>query len=111
MQVSDLRKITSALDEIKSITDKQEYLISSYVNERYNTICAITKNEIERMESKGVEINCPKILILKHTNGNNGTFTECINKQLEELIRSGFKIIDYGLTGVDGDTCYIKYTD
>ena len=110
MKKQELELAISSLKDIKTITDKQEYNVSTLVNIKYNDIIKILDKELKRLDTNGVEVNCPKIIIMEAQKGSTTTFTEVINKKLENLILNDYKIIDYGFIGNDITHAYIKYT-
>lgn len=110
MKKQELELVISSLKEIKTITDKQEYNVSTLVNMKYNDIIKILDKELERLNTTKVEVNCPKIIIMEAQKSSTTTFTEAVNKKLEELMLNDYKIIDYGFIGNDITHAYIKYT-
>lgn len=111
MKRTEVVEAIENLKQIKQITDKEEYLISSAVNQRYNKIINILDNELKRMDASGVEVNSPAIKLLKHNPESDTTFTDAINKELQQLVLNNYKIIDYGIIGNDSTEAFIKYTN
>lgn len=110
MKISDLKNIRTNLEEIKSITDKEEYLVSSNVNQRLMNIFPLVDKEIKRMDSEGIEVHCMKVMILQHTTDSKKSFTDIINEQIERLTLQDYKIIDCEVKE-DLCTAVIKYTN
>lgn len=110
MKITDLKEIKNNLLEIKQITDKEEYLVSSNVNQRLMNVLPLIDSEIERMESTGVEVHCMQIKIIQHTATSGRSFTDIINEQIKLLTLQDFKIIDCEIKD-DLSTAIIKYTN
>ena len=96
MKKEALIKVLENLEEIKSITDKQEYVVSKGVNQIMNNIKPILNDELKRMDMKDVECNAPEICCI--TASDLQVATEMINTKLESLIKSDYKILDYSIT-------------
>lgn len=113
---SDIESLITDINELKEISDKQEYVVSSKMNTIYNKILPILEKESQRLETSNIEANSPKIIIINYDkneyfgSGNSAQgFTDQINEQLQQLIVNEYKIIDYGL--INNECAYIKYTD
>ena len=96
MKKEELIKVLKDLDEIKSITDKQEYVVSKNVNQLMNSIRPVLNNELRRMDLKEVECNAPELCCI--TSSDLQDATQLINLKLEELVKNDYKIIDYSST-------------
>lgn len=96
MKKEDLVNVINNLNEIKSITDKQEYVVSKNVNQLMNNIKPILNDELQRMDIKEVECNAPEIKCI--TAGDLQVITELMNENLTQLIKDDYKIIDYNIT-------------
>ena len=117
MKKTELEGAIEDLHEIKKITDKQEYLVSSAVNVKYNSIIKVLDKELKRLDNEKVEVNCPKLLIIKSPKilqkKDDIDIQTAVNKMLEELVKQDYKIIDFGLMSFNEDmyTAFIKYTN
>lgn len=119
MKIKDLEEIKKLVGEIKSISDKLDYATSSSINQRIIKIIPLLNGELERLNSAGVEINGPKILIFTNRDAKNEKMTvqDYMNKKLNEISLADFKVIDFGKIDEefeDDNTrtiyFYIKYT-
>ena len=95
MKKEELEKIFKNLDEIKSITDRQEYVVSKGVNQLMNEVKPILNAELERMDSNGVECIAPQIQCF--TSSSLEGITELLNTNLEQLVKADYKVIDYSV--------------
>lgn len=122
MKKEELLQIEQGLNEIKRIADKESYLVSSAINNQYIKIEPILKQELQRMDAQGVEINCPRIKTIPRVQVwdkehdmfeytlSNEDFDSLVNDNLRDLVNNGYKIIDYGYKN-NCDDVIIKYTD
>ena len=120
MKIKEIEQIQVCLDNIKSLTEKENYKLSSAINKQIVQIRPILDTEYKRLNDSGIDINCPKICIFTNKDAKEQGFNvqNYINKKLQELVSADFKIIDYGKL----DECYeddntrtiyfyIKYTN
>lgn len=110
MKKIELEEIKQGLMEIQEITNKQEYLVSSYVNQRLAKMYPLIDKEIHRMESTGVEVNCLKVLIMHYKPDSKISFTDLINTEIAKLTQNDYKVIDCEIKD-DLHTAIIKYTN
>ena len=96
MKKEELVQILNDLNEIKGITDKQEYIVSKSVNQLMNNIRPILNMELNRMDMEKIECNAPAVCCI--TSGDLQGITETMNKKLDELVMQNYKIIDYSVT-------------
>lgn len=96
MKKEDLVNVLNNLNEIKSIADKQEYVVSKSINQLMNNIKPILNDELKRMDMKEVECNSPEIKCM--TAGDLQVITELMNDSLAQLVKEDYKIIDYNIT-------------
>lgn len=98
MKIKDLEEIKEQISEIKSISDKLDYVTSTAINQRLIKITPFINDELNRLNLAGVEINGPKILIFTNRDAKNEKLTvqEYMNKKLNELTVADYKIIDFG---------------
>lgn len=116
MLKSDIDNLISDINELKTISDKQEYVVSAKMNTIYNKMMPILQKESKRLELNNIEIDSPRILIISYDksmyfgSGNLAQgFTEQINEQLQDLVMAEYKIIDFGL--INNEYAFIKYTN
>jgi hypothetical protein len=116
-EVEDLQKL---ITEIKTISDKLDYNTSSAINQRVVKIIPILNTELARLDSSGVEVNCPKILIFTNSDAKQSKMTvqDYMNQKLSELVLNDYIILDYGKLDeeyADDNTriiyMFIKYTN
>ena len=98
MKKEELIKVLENLEESKSITDKQEYVVSKGVNQIMNNIKPILNDELKRMDMKEVECNSPEIW--SFTGTDLEFVTDTINSKLNQLVKEDYKIIDYSITNL-----------
>lgn len=110
MKKQELEQAINDLKGIKEVSDKQDYLVSSAINVKYNAVLNVLDKELRRMSTEKVEVNCPKILLLEHNQKGKTTFTDSINSKLQELVLADYKIIDYGVFDSNPEMAFIKYT-
>lgn len=110
MKKQELETVVKELKEIKDLTDRQEYVVSSYANQRFINIFPILDKELKRLSTEKIEVNCPALLLIsvEEANKSKQTVTDYINKKLQELVLQEYKIIDYGI--YNENLLYIKYT-
>lgn len=114
MKKSDLDLVIETVKDIRTVSNRLDYNSSTAINKRIATVLPILEKEYERMSEDKVEIHCPKLLILstKDIPDNKVTLTDFTNDVLADLVKSGYKIIDFGITTDSaGVFVYIKYTD
>lgn len=112
MKKSEIELSLEALNNIKSISDKLNYNISSSINKEVIKITPILEKELYRLKEDKIVVNCPAILFIGSTDidFNKESLSEFINKKLQELVLNEYKIIDYGICDKNGIIAYIKYT-
>lgn len=104
MKVQEIESLIENIKSIKDITDKQEYKVSSAVNQLFVKILPILNKELERVNTDfHIETNCPKIRLL-HTDD-----CEKVNEYMESLVKNDYKIIDFGF--INNDLAYVKFTN
>lgn len=113
MKKQELQNIIDILNDIKHFSDNQEYNICNYLNTRLMQVLPLLNNELDRMTSEKITINCPALEIvdvLKEP--TEKTLPEALNDKMRELVMSGYKIIDFGIFRDDAKkfSGYIKYT-
>lgn len=112
MKKQDIEICIEALNNIRAISDKQIYNVSSAINKEIIKIRPILEEEHRRMNEEKIVINCPAIMFIgtNEIDFNKDSLSEFINKKLQELVLNDKKIIDYGLSNKEGILAYIKYT-
>lgn len=121
MKKLELENIINKLNDIKKFSDSLDYNTSSYINKQLVTILSTLHNEYDRMDIDKIEINCPRIKIIKLSDieylYDTNNFVDAVNLELKELTVNGYKIIDYDVeyyianpTSVVPVCCIIKYT-
>ena len=112
MKKQDIELCIEALNNIRAISDKQIYNVSSAINKEIIKIRPVLEEEHKRMNEEKIVINCPAIMFIgtSEIDFNKNSLSEFINKKLQELVLNDKKIIDYGLSDKDGILAYIKYT-
>lgn len=109
MKSSDIKTLIDNIHDLKKMTDSQEYLLSSQANMKYNAMLPILDKELKRVSEEKLEVNAPAISIIEKT--GKSPLTELINIELSKLVAKDYKIIDYGITELEGKVLgYIKYT-
>lgn len=114
MKKSDLDLVIETLNDIKTVSNRLDYNSSTAINKRVMTVLPILEKEYDRMTTENVEIHCPKLLILstKDIPDSKITLTDFTNNVMADLVKSDYKIIDFGITtDSTGVFVYIKYTD
>ena len=111
MKKQEIETIIQKLKEVKEITDKQEYLVSSAINQKLTEVFPLLDKELQRLDNNKIEVTSPAIVLVNYDPESNPdkSFTEYFNSVLHNLVLQDFKIIDYGIyPGLI--TGYIKYT-
>lgn len=126
MRKQELNDLIDNLKTIKNITDKQEYRVSSSINQIFAKVFPVLTDELNRMENTNEQISGPKIYIKTFSESDlqtnyqmiddkvvdiysmDDTLTRKINDCLSYLVSNGYRIIDYSL---DNMKLIIKYTD
>ena len=113
MKKQDIIEIIDDLKAIKSLTDKEIYLVSKEANQHFVKIFPKLEEELKRMDNNNVEVNCPSIMLIKDAKAKTDftSTTELINTKIQELVMQDYKIIDFGLQPGNPDIIYIKYTN
>ena len=107
--LEDIKTLIDNIHDLKKMTDSQEYLLSSQANMKYNAMLPILDKELKRVSEEKLEVNAPAISIIEKT--GKSPLTELINIELSKLVANDYKIIDYGITELEGKVLgYIKYT-
>lgn len=121
MKKLELENVINKLNDIKKFSDSLDYNTSSYINKQLVTVLSTLHNEYDRMDVDKIEINCPKLKIIKsneieHLYKTN-SLVDALNHELKELTINGYKIIDYDIKYyIESSTlavpvyCIIKYT-
>lgn len=115
MKKKEIEQVITSLDEIKAITDKQEYIVSKSVNLLMNEIKPVLNKELQRLDFNKVECTSPKIKLIKRTDIID--LEDVINTELENLVINNYKVIDYSIINLLNEksheivyTGIIKYT-
>lgn len=117
MKKNELENAISSLKIIKEISNKLDFNNSTAINQQYIKILPILEKELDKMEKNTIDINCPKLILIKFQDiGVGETIADTINNKLAELSNNDFKIIDFNLynntVSADDDIiAYIKYTN
>ena len=114
MKKSDLELVIETLEDIKTISNRLDYNSSTSINKRLSTVLPILEKEYERMSEDKIEIHCPKLLVFtaKDIPDKKVTLIDCANNAMEDLVKKGYKIIDFGInTDSSSIFIFIKYTD
>lgn len=116
MKKEEIEYVLTKLNEIKTITDKQEYVVSKNVNLIMNEIKPILNSELQRLDFNKIECNTPSIKLIKRT-ADIEDLSEVMNKEMEQLVLNNFKIIDFNVINLLNDKAHeiiytgiIKYT-
>ena len=115
MKKEEVEQVLSSLDEIKAITDKQEYVVSKGINLLMNEIKPILSAELQRLDFNKVECASPRVKLIRR---NDITVLESVmNDELQKLIMDNYKVIDFSVINLLNDksheiiyTGIIKYT-
>lgn len=112
MKKQDIEVCLEALNNIRAISDKQIYNVSSAINKEIIKIKPVLDEEHKRMNNEKIVINCPAIMFIgtSEIDFSVESLSEFINKKLQELVLNDYKIIDYGICDKEGILAYIKYT-
>lgn len=115
MKKEEIEQVLSSLDEIKAITDKQEYVVSKGVNLLMNEIRPILNSELQRLDFNEVRCTAPRVKLIR--SDDISYLEEIMNSVLESLIMENYKIIDFSVINLLNDksheiiyTGIIKYT-
>ena len=120
MKIKDIENIQSWLKDIKSVSDKQSYNVSSEINKSLVKIIPILNDEYNRLTDNHIDIDCPRICIFTNRDAKEykQTVQDYMNNKLRELVSNDFKIIDFGKLdeSFEDDNSrtiyfYIKYTN
>lgn len=113
----EVETLLSCITDMKVVSDKLEFITSAKMNTLYNQMLAILQPEWDKLDNnKELDSKNPKIKIVEFdktqysqsmTNAEN--FSKQINRQIEELVDSGFRILDFELKSTE--LAYIKYTN
>lgn len=116
MKKSDVELIIDTLKDLKAITDRLDFNTTTRANQKIMSILPIMEAEYKRLEEDKIELNGPKLTIIGTSDvpDTKMKLTDYVNKVLEDLVNSGYKIVDYGITNDIASSnmyVYIKYTD
>lgn len=114
MRKTDIDDMLKACDNIRNISNKQNYNVSSIINQNLVKVTTKLKEEFERMDKDKLTINCPAIILIKASDlqYQEMSLSDYINNKMKELVMNNYKIIDFGISNVDNNFIYafIKYT-
>lgn len=115
MKKGELENLINYVKNIKNISDKQSYNISTAINQNIIKILPILEKEYERLDMDKITVNCPAIIIIKPEDFEENIHTslsEYINQKMQELVINEYKIIDFGIQVTPNNSlcAYIKYT-
>ena len=114
MKKIEVEDILTQLKEIKTISDRQSFNVSSAINPRLVKVINSLEKEYDRMDQDKITLNCPAILLIKANDlvYENMTLSDYINSKIKELVMNGYKIIDFGISNIQNNEiyAYIKYT-
>ena len=115
MRKQDIELAIDELKQIKAVSNKFNYTDSSNINKHLVKVLPLLEEELNRMDTDKVEVNCPQLLIIGSGEAKAEAYklSDYINKKMQELVINGFKIIDFGIyTQIDSELiAYIKYTN
>ena len=114
MRKSDIDDMLKACETIRNIFNKQNYNVSSAINQNLVKVTNKLKEEFERMDNEKLVINCPAIILIKAADlrYQEMSLSDYMNNKMKELVMNNYKIIDIGISNVEGNFIYafIKYT-
>lgn len=117
MKKADVEETINVLDNIKKCTATMDFKTSSYINQQVVKVLPLLEDELTRLETAKVKVNCPKLFVMGVEDLDDGqTLVDALNIEMSELVENGYKIIDFGLYGSTNNVhnnvhAYIKYTD
>lgn len=114
MRKADIEEMLKNCNTIKDISNKQNYNVSSAINQNLVKVINKLKEEYDRMDKDKITLNCPAIILIKASDlqYKEQSLSDYINNKIKELVMNNYKIIDYGISGINGNQIYafIKYT-
>lgn len=114
MKKLEIEEMLKACNGIRDISNKQNYNVSSAINQQLVKITNKLKEEYDRMDKDKITINCPAIILIKASDlqYKEQSLSDYINNKMKELVMNNYKIIDFGISGISGNQIYafIKYT-
>lgn len=114
MKKIEVEEMLKICDNIQNISNKQSYNVSSAINQNLVKIKNTLKEEYNRMDNDKITINCPGIILIKASDlqYKEQSLSDYINNKMKELVMNNYKIIDFGISGINGNQIYafIKYT-
>lgn len=114
MKKLEVEEMLKTCENIRNISNKQNYNISTAINQQLNKIINKLKEEYNRMDADKITINCPAIILIKASDlqYQEMSLSDYMNNKMKELVMNNYKIIDFGISSVDNNLIYafIKYT-
>lgn len=95
MKQTEVQQLKESIKNLKSITDSEQYLVSSTANKEYNKMMPILDKEQERLSNEKMEVNSPKVITARHD--NLSALQEDMNNMLAQIVASDNKVIDYDI--------------
>lgn len=103
MKKQEIEEVINTLEDLKNYTDKQNYNLSSYVNQKLVKVFPVLRKELERLNTDEISLNCPQLyeefmdILSKDIDEESmKNVVNHINSILESLVKQDYKIIDYG---------------
>ena len=114
MRKTDIDDMLKACETIKDISNKQNYNVSSVINQNLVKVTNKLKEEFDKMDKDKLVINCPSIILIKAVDlkYKDDNLSDYMNNKMKELVMNDYKIIDFGISHVEDNCIYafIKYT-
>lgn len=114
MKKSDIEDMLKYCEAIKEISNKQNYNVSTAINQNLVRVTKKLKEEFDRMNNDKLVINCPSIILIKASDlkYQEMSLSDYMNNKMKELVMNDYKIIDFGISNVEDNFIYafIKYT-